>query len=104
FDEAIATTNRFLGAGDASGAAGALAVARTIDPAAPAIVDLSARIEQLNERMAQARRIPEQPPAAAAPRRPATPDASPRPLLKDRVQPSAPMPPAPPASAQPAPL
>jgi serine/threonine protein kinase len=103
FDEAIATTNRFIGAGDATGAAGALAIARTIDPAAPAIVDLSARIDQLNERTAQARRIPEQPLPPPAARRSASTDQSPRPTVKEQVPRPAPVAPAPPVPAQPAP-
>src|SRR5262249_55726944 len=44
FDQAIVDGNRYLAAGDADAANRELSVARAIDPSAPAVVDLSARL------------------------------------------------------------
>jgi len=80
FDEAIASGERRLAAGDTEGAASALSTARTIGPAAASTSQLSARIaEQLQA--TQSTRRDARPPAVAAPpisQRPA-PTEPPRP-------------------------
>src|SRR5262245_54670254 len=65
FDEAIVDGNRFLAAGNADAASRALSVARAIDPASPAVADLSARIVEYFR--TAARRPPAEPQRQTAP-------------------------------------
>ena len=65
FDDAIVDANRFLAAGDADAATRALNTARAIDPGAPAVADLSARLVE-HFRAESARRTTTDPARAAA--------------------------------------
>ena len=56
FDDAIATADRLLAAGDVGGATGALATARTIDPAAQAVAERSARLADRSRNQSDAAR------------------------------------------------
>ena len=76
FDQAVAKATALLAAGDAGGASAAIDAARAIDPAAPSVSELSARLlNQVKSRASVAR--PESP-AQSAPARvtPAPPQAS----------------------------
>ena len=56
FDDAIATADRLLAAGDVGGATGALATARTIDPTAQAVAERSARLADRSRNQSDAAR------------------------------------------------
>ncbi|MGH9258237.1 MAG: protein kinase domain-containing protein [Vicinamibacterales bacterium] len=130
FDEAVARASGMLAAGDVNGATEALETARTIDPAAPAIGELSARLVDRFRSEAEAARqrapgaraaappapgaqspIPAEPARSPAPRQAAAegPEAAPSPVSSPAepspLVPSVPAaPPAslpPPASVQP---
>ena len=76
FDQAVAKATALLAAGDADGASAAIDAARAIDPAAPAVSELSARlVNQVKSRASVARtRSPAQSPPARV--TPAPPQAS----------------------------
>jgi serine/threonine protein kinase len=67
FDNAIATADRLLEAGDVGGAAGAVATARTIDPTAPAVAERSARIADRSRNQSDAARRVVEPSRGASP-------------------------------------
>jgi tRNA A-37 threonylcarbamoyl transferase component Bud32/tetratricopeptide (TPR) repeat protein len=68
FDEAILNANKALAAGDTDAAARALNSARTVDPAAPVVATLSARIlEQVSAQTDAARRAADAAARSAAP-------------------------------------
>jgi hypothetical protein len=69
FDEAIVEANRRLAAGDTDGATRALSVARAIDPGAPAVTELSARLVQQFRSATDGRRASSDPPVPPAERR-----------------------------------
>ncbi len=90
FDEAVADARNRIAASDVAGAASALETARTIDPSAPVVVELSSRLSDLARRTSAGTRAGERaaaPPAQPAPRREAA-AAKPAP-----VEPEAPAPP-----------
>jgi hypothetical protein len=58
FDQAIVDGNRYLAAGDVDAANRELSAARAIDPSAPAVADLSARLVERFKAAANARRLP----------------------------------------------
>jgi hypothetical protein len=89
FDSAIADARERLRAGDLTGAARALEQARSVDPASPLIVEVSARMtDALRQREARA-----QSPAAPPPRR--TEPAQPPPSTPPQTAPPTPAPVAP---------
>jgi serine/threonine protein kinase len=67
FDDAIATADRLLAAGDVGGATGALATARTIDPTAQAVAERSARLADRSGNQSDAARRSVESSRAAAP-------------------------------------
>lgn len=114
FDAAIVDANRFLAAGDGQGATPALNIARDLDPASPAVGELSTRLVE-HFRAETARRTAADPPRAQTPpRRPAAEPAPPpparpvqAPLITPPVGPppaAAPVGPAPAEVSAPAPV
>jgi hypothetical protein len=112
FDAAIVDANRLIAGGDADGATRALNVARSIDPASPAVADLSARVVELY-RSAAARRstndaaraqssrgAPQTPPPSSPP--PSAPPSVSPPSVSSPPRASEPVPGTAPASAPPA--
>jgi serine/threonine protein kinase len=102
FDEAIVDGNRFLAAGDADAASRALSVARAIDPASPAVADLSARLVEHFRAAASRRPSSETARPSPAPSRPAAePSAARSTPTPPAATASPPSPPSAPAPAQP---
>jgi serine/threonine protein kinase len=81
FDEAIVETNRLLAAGDTDGATRALNAARAIDPGAPVVADLSARLVERFRADAEARRASSDKSRTESSRRP----SEPAPIVRPRV-------------------
>jgi serine/threonine protein kinase len=79
FDEAIVDGNRFLAAGDADGASRALSIARAIDPASPAVADLSERLVAFFKATAARKPAADPPRSTASPARAAA-EPAPRPV------------------------
>jgi hypothetical protein len=73
FDEAIVEANRLLAAGDTDGATRALNTARSIDPGAPVVTELSSRLVEQFRVQAGARRTPDDNARAQPPRQPPVP-------------------------------
>jgi len=73
FDEAIVEANRLLAAGDTDGATRALNAARAIDPGAPVVAELSARLVERFRADADARRASSDAARPQPPRRPSVP-------------------------------
>jgi hypothetical protein len=106
FDEAVARATTLLAAGDADAATAAIDTARAIDPAAPVVNELSARlVNQFKSRAETARKgspAPSPPARAPLPQPPAANDAARRESQRPSVPadpPSATPPPAPPTPA-----
>jgi len=104
FDEATTRAGQRLGAGDFDGAASALETARSIDPAAPIVAELSARLGQrpATPSRGTSSSAAKSPAPVQPPQRPAT--ESPRASAERSRPPSAPPPPpSAPSTQQPSP-
>jgi hypothetical protein len=106
FDAAIAEARGHLTRGDVSATARSLEAARELDPAAPSLVELSARLSELvRARDAAARDAAQREGSQAATRLPATPPPAPaerEPVAAAPPQVAPPTPAAPPPIAEPA--